>query len=221
MKKFLKIINTFTLVAIASVFVMFCALVSGNVNSNLVSAYASIEQTKIVQARLIELGYYSGNIDGVYDNEIIDAVITFQKDSGLPKTGQIDYVTAEALGVSTVSQVNSDVYLLAKLVHSEARGEEYIGQVAVASVVLNRVKDPNFPNSVSEVIYQPYAFTAVDDGQFNLEPNEESYQAAQDAINGWDPSYGSLFYYNPAIATSEWIFTRQVVVTIGKHVFAI
>lgn len=117
-------------------------------------------------------------------------------------------------------QQNNDLYLLAKCVHAEARGEPYVGQVAVAAVVLNRVRDPNFPNSVYGVIYQPWAFTAVHDGQINLEPNASAYRAAQDALNGWDPTYGCIYYYNPVTATSQWIFTRETVLTIGKHVFA-
>ena len=122
---------------------------------------------------------------------------------------------------SVTSTSNSDLYLLAKLVYSEARGESYTGQVAVAAVCLNRVKSPDFPNTIAGVIYQPWAFTALHDGQFELEPNNTAYQAAQDALNGWDPTYGSLYYYNPVTATSKWIFTRKTVVQIGKHVFAI
>jgi N-acetylmuramoyl-L-alanine amidase len=120
-----------------------------------------------------------------------------------------------------VAQSRADIYLLAKLIHSEARGEPYIGQVAVGAVVLNRIKSPNFPDTLEAVIYQPFAFTAVDDGQINLEPNESAFKAAEDAFAGWDPSYGSLFYYNPTTATSAWIFTRETVTEIGKHIFAI
>ena len=115
----------------------------------------------------------------------------------------------------------SDVQLIARAINGEARGEPYEGQVAVGAVILNRVKSPDFPNTIAGVIYQPWAFTAVNDGQINLEPNDTAYQAARDAMNGWDPTYGCLYYYNPEVATSEWIFTRQTVVTIGKHVFAI
>lgn len=129
--------------------------------------------------------------------------------------------TQAQVGTTNASGGNSDLYLLAKLVYSEARGEPYTGQVAVAAVCLNRVASPDFPNTISGVIYQPWAFTALHDGQFQLEPNNTAYQAAQDALNGWDPTYGSLYYYNPVTATSQWIFTRQTVVQIGKHVFAI
>lgn len=129
------------------------------------------------------------------------------------------FIKAQVGSVDTTNSNN--LYLLAKLVYSEARGEPYTGQVAVAAVCLNRVASPDFPNTIAGVIYQPWAFTAVNDGQFQLEPNGTAYQAAQDALNGWDPTYGSLYYYNPVTATSKWIFSRTTVVQIGKHVFAI
>ena len=116
---------------------------------------------------------------------------------------------------------SSDIQLLARAINGEARGESYEGQVAVGAVILNRVKSPQFPNTISGVIYQPWAFTAVNDGQIKLEPNQTAYKAAQDAMNGWDPSYGCLYYYNPKTATSKWIWSRKTVVTIGKHVFAV
>lgn len=118
-------------------------------------------------------------------------------------------------------QSSNDLYLIAKCIYAEARGEPYEGKVAVGAVILNRVEDPNFPNTIYGVVYQPWAFTAVYDGQITLEPDEESYAAARDALNGWDPTYGCIYYYNPATATSQWIFSRQVVTKIGKHVFAI
>ena len=136
-------------------------------------------------------------------------------------TKKDDNVLKAQVGETSATNGNADLYLLAKLVYSEARGEPYTGQVAVAAVCLNRVASPDFPNTISGVIYQPWAFTALHDGQFELEPNSTAYQAAQDALNGWDPTYGSLYYYNPVTATSQWIFTRQTVVQIGKHIFAI
>ena len=153
----------------------------------------------------------------------------FQKNNGLVVDGIVGKQTASKIGItlsssssssSSSSQSSSDLYLLAKCVYAEARGEPYQGQVAVAAVILNRVKSSQFPNTLSGVIYQPYAFTAVSDGQINLEPNQTAYNAARDAMNGWDPTYGCLFYYNPAKTTSKWIYSRQVVVTIGDHVFA-
>ena len=174
-----------------------------------------------IQTRLKELGYYNGAINGVYDDATVVAIKEFQADNGIYVSGAVGGVTANALGIYMTEQESNDLYLLAKCIHAEARGEPYIGKVAVGAVILNRVASPDFPNSIYGVIYQPWAFTAVHDGQINLEPEAASYQAATDALNGWDPSYGSLYYYNPTTASSSWIFNRQTVVTIGKHVFAI
>jgi N-acetylmuramoyl-L-alanine amidase len=115
----------------------------------------------------------------------------------------------------------SDVQLLARAINGEARGEPYEGQVAVGAVILNRVEAPQFPNTIAGVIYQPGAFTAVSDGQINVPIDENStvVKAAQDALNGWDPTYGCLYYWNPATATSKWIWSREIVVKIGKHNF--
>ena len=210
-----------------------------NINNNeVVSAYALVlkkgsrgEEVKSMQRKLKNWGYYSGSVDGIFGEQTLTAVKYFQRKNGLTADGIVGSKTLSALGMSSSSSSSSssstngyssnDVYLLAKLIHAEARGESYQGQVAVGAVVLNRVRSSSFPNTISGVIYQKYAFTCVADGQINLEPNETSKKAAKDAMNGWDPSYGALYYYNPAIATSSWIFTRQPTVTIGKHVFAI
>lgn len=191
--------------------------------SNQVVSVATTSQNKQVQQKLKDLGYYNGAIDGIFGSQTILAVKNFQRDYGLIVDGIVGKNTLNKLGLSTSSgkYSSSDIYLLAKCVHAEARGEPYVGQVAVAAVILNRVKDPNFPNTISGVVYQPWAFTAVNDGQINLEPNQSAYNAATDAMNGWDPTYGCIYYYNPTTATSQWIFSRQTVVTIGKHVFAI
>lgn len=187
---------------------------------------ATTSEIKAVQQKLKNWGYYKGAVDGVYGSGTRNAVISFQKKNGLTPDGILGPATARAIGVSvsnsqSPAQSGSDLYLLAKCVYAEARGEIYQGQVAVAAVILNRVKSPDFPNTISEVIYQPWAFTAVHDGQINLEPNSTAYSAAQDALNGWDPTYGCLYYYNASTATSKWIFNRKTVVTIGRHVFAI
>ncbi len=187
------------------------------------------EKVKQLQTKLKNWGYYTGEVDGIYGTKTVEAVKYFQSKNGLKVDGIAGKATYAALGMtysqSSQSQnseyTSSDLYLLAKCIHAEARGESYTGQVAVGAVILNRVKSSQFPNTVSGVIYQKGAFTAVDDGQINLEPNQTAYNAAQDALNGWDPTYGCLYYYNPVTATSAWIFTRQTVTTIGKHVFAI
>ena len=183
-------------------------------------------QTRTMQTKLKRWGYYKGTVDGIFGSKTKAAVKLFQKKNGLVVDGIVGKKTLAALGMSSgntssSSTSSSDLYLLAKCVHAEARGESYVGQVAVAAVILNRVKSNQFPNTIAGVIYQPYAFTAVNDGQINLEPNQTAYSAARDALNGWDPTYGCLYYYNAATATSKWIYTRKTVVTIGKHVFAI
>jgi N-acetylmuramoyl-L-alanine amidase len=174
-----------------------------------------------VQEKLKELGYYNGSVNGNYDDATVVAIKNFQRDNGIYVSGAVGGVTANALGIYMSEQESNDLYLLAKCIHAEARGEPYVGKVAVGAVILNRVADPDFPNTIYGVIYQPWAFTAVHDGQINLEPEAASYQAATDALNGWDPTYGCIYYYNPATASSSWIFSRQTVTTIGKHVFAI
>ena len=174
-----------------------------------------------IQTRLQELGYYDGPINGLYDDATVVAIKNFQADNGIYVSGAVGGVTASALGIYMSQQESNDLYLLAKCIYAEARGESYIGKVAVGAVILNRVASPDFPDSIYGVIYQPWAFTAVHDGQINLEPDGASYQAATDALTGWDPTYGCLYYYNPDVATSSWIWTRKVVTQIGKHVFAV
>ena len=214
----------FAVLLLFAVILVGCIVSVDNVNNNnitSISQVATTSQNKQIQQRLKDLGYYSGSVDGIYGNATRNAVVAFQKANGLTADGVAGPKTIAALGLNFNSVTSSDLYLLAKCVHAEARGEPYVGQVAVAAVILNRVKDAAFPNTISGVVYQPWAFTAVNDGQINLEPNSTAYQAAQDALNGWDPTYGCLYYYNPVTATSKWIFSRQTVVTIGKHVFAI
>ena len=191
-------------------------------------------EVRTVQDKLKRWGYYDGAVDGIYGSKTKKAVVYFQKKNGLAADGIVGSKTYAALGMMKESgsassgggqgaggYTSSDLYLLARCIYGEARGECYEGQVAVGAVVLNRVKSPSFPNTVSGVIYQRGAFTAVDDGQINLTPNQTAINAARDAMNGWDPTYGCLYYYNPVTATSQWIFSRETVVTIGKHVFAI
>lgn len=190
-------------------------------------------EVKEVQRRLKMWGYYSGEVDGIYGSKTVEAVKYFQRKNGLTADGIAGKATFAALGMndsvkalendggSGSNYTSSDLYLLAKCIYAEARGESYTGQVAVGAVILNRVDSPAFPNTIAGVIYQKNAFTAVSDGQINLEPDQTAMNAASDAMNGWDPTYGCLYYYNPAVATSSWIFGRETVTVIGKHVFAI
>ncbi len=198
---------------------------------------ASGGEVKELQRRLKNWGYYNGSVDGIYGAGTVAAVKAFQKKNGLKADGIAGKATFAALGMnesvkalenqgnnnsaSGSNYTSSDLYLLAKTIYAEARGESYTGQVAVGAVILNRVASEKFPNTISGVVYQKHAFTAVSDGQINLSPDQTAMNAAQDAMNGWDPTYGCIYYYNPAVATSSWIFGRQTVTTIGKHVFAI
>lgn len=181
---------------------------------------------RVVQQRLYNLGYYTYKVDGIWGTRTKTAVKKFQKDNGLVADGIVGAKTEKALGItltsggSTSNTTSSELNLLARCVYSESRGEPYTGQVAVAAVVLNRVRSSKFPNTIAGVIYQKGAFTAVSDGQINLTPNESAYKAARDALNGWDPTNGCLYYYNPATATSKWIWSLKVELKIGKHSFA-
>lgn len=182
-----------------------------------------------VQKRLIQYGYMTGSADGKYGEKTRDAVIWFQKRNGLTADGRVGSATAAALGVTLGSSgsttasttiLSADHRLLAKLVYAEARGETYKGQVAVAAVVLNRVRSASFPNTISGVIYQTNAFTCVNNGSINNTPDSSCIRAARDAMNGWDPTGGCLYYYNPKTASDSWIRTRTVKTVIGNHSFA-
>jgi len=228
-----------TVITILLTFVICIGLILEDVRRNVEVAEAALywgsQGGKVyeVQQKLKQWGYYDGPIDGIYGAQTFEAVKKFQAKNGLKVDGVVGNQTAAALGIvlddsgrqdyepSRGGGANEgDIYLLARAVHGEARGEPYIGKVAVAAVILNRVKDPRFPNTIAGVIYQPGAFTAVSDGQINLTPDEESLRAARDAMNGWDPTYGAVYYYNPAKATSDWIWSRPVHIVIGKHRFA-
>ena len=186
---------------------------------------------KTMQTKLINGGYLTGKADGIFGSKTKAAVIRFQRNNGLSADGIVGTKTAQAMGLklsgSSSSGNNSgggsssstDLNLLARVVYGEARGEPYTGQVAVAAVVLNRVRSSSFPNTIAGVIYQSGAFDCVPDGQINLTPNQSAYNAARDALNGWDPSYGCLFYYNPRTATSKWMLSRTVKLNIGNHAF--
>jgi len=182
-----------------------------------------------IQTRLKNWGYYKGAVDGVYGSQTEKAVRWFQEKNGLNVDGQVGDQTLAALGMPSGGGADSggsvsaggsgSLDLLARLISAEARGEPYEGQVAVGAVVLNRVQHPSFPNSVAEVIYQPEAFSCLMDGQFDEPVAESAYRAARDAMNGWDPSYGAIYYFNPSTATSKWIWSRPLIVNIGKHRF--
>ena len=229
MKKIFKIAVLATMVL-----TMGLCVTTATVTPHVETAYAAVYQqgssgnvVKTVQRKLKNWGYYTGSVDGIFGSKTKEAVKYFQRKNKLTADGIVGPKTLSALGIVDGSSSNassysdSDVALLARLIYGEARGESYVGQVAVGAVVMNRIKSASFPNTMAGVIYQSYAFTAVDDGQINLTPNATARKAAQDAMNGWDPTYGALYYYNPATATSSWIFSRKTTITIGNHVFAI
>ncbi len=173
-----------------------------------------------IQTRLKNWGYYSGSVDGIYGSKTVAAVKEFQRKNGLTADGIAGAATLAAIGLPTgTGDYSKNVTMLAMAINGEARGESYTGQVAVGAVILNRVKHSSFPNTISGVIYQPGAFTAVSDGQINVTVQSSCYNAARDALNGWDPTYGAIYYYNPRTATNSWIRSRPVIITIGKHVF--
>jgi N-acetylmuramoyl-L-alanine amidase len=181
-----------------------------------------------LQGRLKFIGFYKGAIDGHYGWQTYQAVRTFQSRFGLRVDGVAGAQTKSKLSAATKAWRGAGAYgqfsseemtLLARTVHGEARGEPYTGQVAVAAVILNRLESPLFPNTISGIIYQPGAFTAVDDGQIWLTPNATSYQAVRDAVSGWDPAAGALYYFNPVTATSKWIWSRPQIKQIGRHIF--
>lgn len=220
----------FTL-AFLTLVILLAALALPKAEAATVKMGSSGATVRTIQTKLKRWGYYTGSIDGIFGAKTKAAVQYFQRRNGLTADGIVGSATAKAMGVtlsgtassggttSSGKLSNSDLYLLSCCVYGEARGESYTGKVAVAAVILNRVKSSAFPNSISGVIYQAGAFTCVSDGQINMGTNDECTRAAQDAMNGWDPTGGAIYYFNPATATSKWIWSRPQLVTIGKHIF--
>ncbi len=188
---------------------------------------SSGEEVKRVQNKLKELGYYGGKVDGIYGSGTKNAVTKFQKSVGISSDGICGPKTLLYLGLDSSPTTNngntqfssSDVQLLAKVISAEARGESYEGQVAVGAVILNRISHPSFPDSLSGVVYQNGAFSCVNDSNWYQPVSEVSKKAAIDAINGWDPSGGAVFYYNPAKTNDKFMHSRPVLRVIGSHRF--
>ena len=228
-KKNIKVI--FVIFLIGTIFVSYNVFFRNNELLALSKYGSRGEEVRTIQTKLKRWGYYKGNVDGIYGSQTLEAVKYFQRKNGLTVDGIAGTKTLQAMGIynstsnsgsssnSSSSTNSNDLNLLSRLVYGEARGEPYTGQVAVAAVVLNRVKHSSFPNTIAGVIYQSGAFDVVADGQINLTPNETAKKAAQDALNGWDPSNGAIYYFNPSTATNKWIWSRPMTVTIGKHRF--
>ena len=213
---------------LALVMILTLLIPAGTGHASVIAWGSRGQLVTMVQQALKQWGYLNGEADGIFGRETYNAVVLFQQRNGLTVDGKVGSATAAALGLDlSGAALTATVYreteltLLARLVSGEARGEPYIGQVAVAAVVLNRVKNAAFPNTVSGVIFQAGAFDAVWDGQFDMEPSDSCYRAARDAMNGWDPTGGCVFYYNPRTATNEWILSRTVQLTIGQHAFCV
>ncbi len=213
MKKFFKI--TVTAILILSVSCIYASALS-KIGSRL-------DEVREIQTVLKNGGYYKGNVDGIFGTKTKNAVIAFQKAKGLVPDGIVGEKTLKALGLKDNNSYggynSSDYELLARTISAEARGESYIGQVAVGAVILNRVEHPSFPDTLSGVVYQKGAFSCLNDGQFYEPIADTAYKAATDALNGYDPSGGAIYYYNPDKSTNKWITKRKVITVIGNHRF--
>ena len=221
-KKFYIIISMIFII----VLILFGINLLKNKDVEALSRYGSRgDEVKQIQTKLKNWGYYNGSVDGIYGSKTVEAVKYFQRKNGLTADGIAGNKTLSAMGIrnsgssGATASNDSNLNLLSRLIYGEARGEPYVGQVAVGAVVLNRVKSSSFPNTIAGVIYQNGAFDVVSDGQINLVQNSTAKKAAQDALNGWDPSYGAIYYFNPDTAKSKWIWSRPMTVTIGKHRF--
>ena len=225
-RKGLKVSLVFFVIVLLFFITIFLYFTNNN-EVDALSKYGSRgDEVRQIQEKLKRWGYYNGNVDGIFGSQTLEAVKYFQRKNGLTVDGIAGPTTLKAMGIyssssssSSSSSNSSDLNLLSRIIYGEARGEPYAGQVAVGAVVLNRVKSSSFPNTISGVIYQSGAFDAVRDGQINLSPNSTAKKAAQDALNGWDPTYGAIYYFNPSTATNKWIWSRPMTVTIGRHRF--
>lgn len=237
MKIKIALVQAMILIVVTGIFVAGCQMWGGEdaVQTAAITIGSQGDTVKKIQTKLKNWGYFDGAVDGIYGNETKQAVIAFQKKNGLTADGVAGKQTLEAMGIFENSSSGSsssssssgaqgysqsDRNLLARVINGEARGEPFLGQVAVGAVILNRVEHPSFPNTIAGVVYQPLAFTAVADGQIDADMYESCYRAADMALSGVDPTGGAIYYYNPQTATSQWIFSRPTIKTIGKHVFA-
>ena len=209
------------------IFIILILILNSLYSTYALSKYGSRgDEVRTIQTKLKNWGYYNGNVDGIFGSQTLEAVKKFQRKNGLTVDGIVGTKTLAALGINSSnsstnssSSNNSNINLLSKLIYAESRGEPYKGQVAVGAVVMNRVSSSSFPNTIAGVIYQAGAFSVVSDGQINLTPDSTAKKAAQDAINGWDPTSGCIYYFNPSTATSKWIWSRPQLLQIGKHIF--
>lgn len=223
--KTIKVLRFLVIIMLNVFLIGLVSNLSGTGSVMTLSKYGSRgDEVRQIQTRLKELGYNPGTIDGIYGKNTQNAVKSFQRDKGLSVDGIAGSQTLKALGISSGGSTSggyteNDVNLLARIISAESRGEPYSGQVAVGAVILNRVEHPSFPDTIAGVIYQPGAFTAITDGQFNEPVAESSVRAAKEALAGSDPSGGAIYYYNPDKTSNAWMLARPVTVRIGKHLF--
>lgn len=230
MNKNVNFIKAFSFIAAGIImisFITFSPALPYNSPSGSISTLSKLgsrgDEVRKIQQKLKQLGYYKGSVDGIYGTSTKKAVTSFQKNCGITADGIAGAKTLKFLGLgpstSASAYTSSDIQLLAKLIAAEARGESYKGQVAVGAVVLNRVTHASFPDSISGVIYQKGAFSCVNDSNWSVTPGSEALKAARDCINGWDPSGGAIYYYNPAKTSNAFMHSRPVITVIGRHRF--
>ncbi|MCD8095623.1 MAG: spore cortex-lytic enzyme [Ruminococcus sp.] len=224
--KIRQFIKTFSIMCFVLTFItaLSCAVFESDASVETVSSLGSSgAEVEAIQEKLKERGLYNGEITGYYGEQTQEAVKKFQKQQGISQTGTAGSQTLSALGISigTIPEATeSNVYLLTRIISAEARGEPYTGQVAVGAVILNRIEHPSFPDTLSGVIYQNGAFTAIVDGQFDEPIAESAYSAARDALNGWDPTGGCVYYYNPDKTSNSFMWSLPTIMTIGNHRFS-
>ena len=224
----IKLWKIFIVILINVLVILMVTINLQNNRADAVTIGSQGDTVREIQKALKYNGYYNGEIDGIFGENTKAAVKNFQRDSGLTADGIVGDKTMKALGINKNAATSTGGYgnlseadfnLLARIISAEARGEPYMGQVAVGAVILNRVEHPSFPNTISGVIYQPGAFSCLYDGQVNAAVSDSAYKAAREAINGSDPSGGAIYYYNPVKSTNKWIFSRPVITVIGAHRF--
>lgn len=218
---------------IISVSLILCLLLSvvsqATLGDRTLSKGSRGSEVRDLQKKLIQIGYQVGKVDGIYGKKTQSAVKRFQQEHGIKADGiagtrtikELKRLTGESSTSSgkKVGYKSSDVQLLARCIYAEGRGEPYIGKVAIGACVMNRIKSSKFPKTIAGVIYQPKAFSAVDDGQMNMSPDESAIKAAREAMSGWDPTGGAIYYFNPAKTTNKFIWSRPQIKKIGDHIF--
>ncbi len=217
--------NSFFKMLFITAAVILCAAIAQS-SENAAPAYSqtgsSGTEVEEIQRVLKERGLFTGEITGYYGAQTQEAVMKFQRQQGLAQTGVADASTLKRLGITigaVPAATDANINLLARIISAEGRGESYVGQVAIGAVICNRIEHPSFPDTLAGVIYQNGAFTAITDGQFNEPVSESAYSAARDALAGWDPTGGAIYYYNPDKTSNKFIYSRPVIAVIGDHRF--